>query len=74
MTLDGLTSTQVSIAEALWKGNENTIIALKLVYGSDEVQYVIDLMVFEALENGLCTETNLDLATRVLSRFMLYIS
>ncbi|NCZ71144.1 MAG: hypothetical protein EB010_09935 [Acidimicrobiia bacterium] len=66
MQLTGLTSRQVVIAEALWNAqDENTIVALMLAFGKQEVQTMQSLMIAEMLDNVSDT----DLATDVLAQF-----
>jgi hypothetical protein len=66
MQLTGLTSSQVVIAEALWNAqDENTIVALMLAFGKQEVQTMQILMIAEMLDNVSDT----DLATDVLAQF-----
>jgi hypothetical protein len=66
MQLTGLTSSQVVIAEALWNAqDENTIVALMLAFGKQEVQTMQSLMIAEMLDNVSDT----DLATDVLAQF-----
>jgi hypothetical protein len=66
MQLTGLTSRQVVIAEALWNAqDENTIVALMLAFGKQEVQTMQSLMIAEMLDNVSDT----DLASDVLAQF-----
>lgn len=70
ISLKGLSFRQKSIAEALWTAeNNDTLIALCLVYGKREVRVVQELMLAAFLDTAVDTVEDTDQAQQLLKQF-----